>query len=40
MLKTDSVIFYGNIKYLTAQQIFCRSLKKIWLVENQRLSAQ
>ena len=32
MLKTDGLIFWGNIKYLTQQQILCCSVEKIWLV--------
>ena len=32
MLKTDGLIFWGNIKYLTQQQILCCSVEKVWLV--------
>ena len=38
MLKTDSSIFWGNIKYFTEQQILCCSVEKIWLAV--RMSAQ
>ena len=30
MLKTDSLIFKGNIKYFTVRQILCCCVEKIW----------
>ena len=40
MLKTDSLIFSGNIKYFTSQQVLWCCLEQIWQVKNRRLSAQ
>ena len=38
MLKTDGLIFLGNIKYLSAQQSLWGCVVKICKVKNQRLS--
>ena len=40
MLKTDSLILLGNVKYFSAQQIWWYNVEKIWVVKNRRLSAQ
>ena len=37
MLKTDSLIFYGNVKYFTAQQILWCWIEKM-SVKNWRVS--
>ena len=39
MLKTDSLLFLGNVKYFTAQQIVWCCVEKILSVKNWRLSA-
>ena len=39
MLKTDSLIFKGNVKYFTAQQILWWCVEKTWSVKNWSLSA-
>ena len=37
MLKTDSLILQGNIKYFTAQQILWCYVEKIWLSKKSRI---
>ena len=39
MLKTDSLTFWGNIKYFTAQRVLWCCVKKIRLVKIRRLPA-